>query len=129
MVPIPVIALIGWNKQRHWSMNMMEESTEKNCYSTVAPVYPKLPMHYIKELQINKLKMQYYATMPTLELFHNAPMLTKSCTKSLMLHYYGDHISKSYISQLYTICTTPFHFKFFNSIPFYKKGNPIRQHN
>ena len=69
MVPILVIALIGWNKQKHWSMNMKEESTEKNYYSTAAPVYPKLSMHYIKELQTNKLKMQYYTTIPTLELF------------------------------------------------------------
>ena len=65
----------------------MEESTEKNCYSTVAPVYPKLSMHYTKELQTNKLKTQYYATIPTLELFHNAPMLTNNCTKSLTKLY------------------------------------------
>ena len=38
MVPIPVIALISWNRQKHWSMNTKEEYTEKNCYSTVAPV-------------------------------------------------------------------------------------------
>ena len=83
MVPILVIALIGWNKQKHWSMNMKEESTEKNCYSTATPVYPKLSMHYIKELQTNRLRMQYYATIPTSELFHNAPMLTSNYTKSL----------------------------------------------
>ena len=36
--PIPAIALIGWNRQKHWLMNTKEEYTEKNCYSTVAPV-------------------------------------------------------------------------------------------
>ena len=35
---ILAIALSGWNKQMHWSMNTKEEYTEKNCYSTVAPV-------------------------------------------------------------------------------------------
>ena len=68
MVPTLVIALIGWNKQKHWSMNTKEEYTEKSCYSTVVPVYPRPSMHYLKELQTNKLKMQYYATIPTLEL-------------------------------------------------------------
>ena len=72
MVPILVIALIGLNKQKHWSMNTKEESTEKRCYSTVAPVYPRPSMHYTKELQTSKLKMQYYATIQTLELFHNS---------------------------------------------------------
>ena len=54
-----------------------------NCSTSV----PKLSMHYTKELQTNKLKTQYYATIPTLELFHNAPMLTNNCTKSLMKLY------------------------------------------
>ena len=58
MVPIPVIALIGWNRQKHWSMNTKEEYTEKSCYSTVAPVYPRPSAHYLKELQTNKLKIQ-----------------------------------------------------------------------
>ena len=101
MVPILVIALIGWNKQKHWSMNTKEESTEKNTYSTAAPVYPKLSMHYIKELQTNKLKMQYYATIPTLELFHNAPMLTNSYTKGLMKLYRPKTRYTSYFSLTY----------------------------
>ena len=84
MVPIPVIALTGWNRQKHWSMNTKEEYTEKSCYSTVAPVYPRPSTHYLKELQTNKLKMQYYKTTPTLELFHNTPMHTNSYTRSLM---------------------------------------------
>ena len=50
MVPIPVIALIGWNRQKHWSMNTKEKYTEKSCYSTVAPVYPRSLTHYLKEL-------------------------------------------------------------------------------
>ena len=87
MVPTLVIALIGWNKQKHWSMNTKEEYTENSCYSTAAPVYPKLFMHYTKELQTNKLKTQYCATIPTLELFHNVPMLNNNCTKSLMKLY------------------------------------------
>ena len=87
MVPILVIALIGWNKQKHWSMSTTEEFTEKNCYSTVAPVYPKLSMHYLKELQTNILRMQYYATIPISELFHNAPTLIKIFTKNLTKLY------------------------------------------
>ena len=87
MIPIPVIALIGWNRQKHWSMNTKEEYTEKSCYSTVAPVYPRPSMHYLKELQTNMLKMQYYRTTPTLELFHNAPMHTNSYTRNLMKLY------------------------------------------
>ena len=87
MVPIPVTALIGWNRQKHWSMNTKEEYTEKSCYSTVAPVYPRPSTHYLKELQTNKLKTQYYKTIPTLELFHNAPMHTSSYTRSLMMLY------------------------------------------
>ena len=87
MVPIPVIALIGWNRQKHWSMNTKEGYTEKSCYSTVAPVYPRPSTHYLKEPQTNKLKMQYYETIPTLELFHNAPMHTNSYTRSLMKLY------------------------------------------
>ena len=63
MAPILAIVLIGWNKQEHWSMK--GEYTEKNCYSTVAPVYPRPSMHYLKELQINRLKMQYCTTIPT----------------------------------------------------------------
>ena len=87
MVPIPVIALTGWNRQKHWSMNTKEEYTEKSCYSTVAPVYPRPSMHYLKEPQTNKLKTQYYKTIPTLELFHNAPMCINSYTRSLMKLY------------------------------------------
>ena len=84
MVPIPTIALIGWNRQKHWSMNTKEEYTEKNCYSTVAPVYPRPSMRYLKEPQTSKLKMQYYKTIPTLELFLNTPMHTNSYTRGLM---------------------------------------------
>ena len=87
MVPIPVIALIGWNRQKHWSMNTNEEYTEKSCYSTVAPVYPRPSAHYLKGLQTNKLKIQYYKTIPTLKLFHNAPMHTNSYTRNLMKLY------------------------------------------
>ena len=87
MVPIPVIALIGWNRQKHWSMNTKEEYTKKSSYSTVAPVYPRPSMHYLKELQTNKLKTQYYKAIPTLELFHNTPMHTNSYTRSLMKLY------------------------------------------
>ena len=87
MAPILAIALIGWNKQKHWSTNTKEEYTEKNCYSTVAPVYPRPSTHYLKKLQTNKLKMQYYETIPTLGLFHNAPMPTNSYTRSLMKLY------------------------------------------
>ena len=87
MVPIPVIALTGWNRQKHWSMNTKEEYTEKSCYSTVAPVYPRPSTHYLKELQTNKLKVQYYKTTPTLELFHNTPMHTNNYTRSLMKLY------------------------------------------
>ena len=82
MVPIPLIALIGWNRQKHWSMNYKEEYTEKNCYSTVAPVYPRPSMHYLKKPQTSKLKTQYCETIPTLELFHNTPMCTSSYTRS-----------------------------------------------
>ena len=83
----PSYALIGWNRQKHWSMNTKEEYTEKSCYSTVVPAYPRPSTHYLKELQSNKLKMQYYETIPTLELFHNAPMCTNSYTRSLMKLY------------------------------------------
>ena len=68
MAPFLAIALIGWNKQKHWSMNTKEEYTEKNCYSTVAPVYSRPSMHYLKELQINRLKMKYCTTIPTRSL-------------------------------------------------------------
>ena len=87
MVPIPAIALIGWNRQKHWSMNTKEEYTEKNSYSTVAPVYPRPSTHYLREPQTSRLRMQYYRTIPTLELFHNAPMHTSSYTRSLMKLY------------------------------------------
>ena len=68
-------------------MSTMEESTEKNCYSTVAPVYPRPSMHYLKELQTNISRTQFYATNLTSELFHNAPMLTNSYTRSLTKLY------------------------------------------
>ena len=87
MVPIPAIALTGWNRQKHWSTNTKEEYTEKNYYSTVAPVYPRPSTHYLKEPQTSRLKMQYYGTIPNLELFHNAPMHTNSYTRSLMKLY------------------------------------------
>ena len=86
MVQIPAIALIGWNRQKHWSMNTKEEYTEKNCYSTVAPVYPTPSTYYLKEPQTSKLKMQYCGNIPTLELFHNALMHTSSYTRNLMKH-------------------------------------------
>ena len=60
MVPIPAISLIGWNRKKHWSMNTKEEYTEKNYYSTVAPVYPRPSTHYLKEPPTSRLKMQYY---------------------------------------------------------------------
>ena len=56
----------------------------ENYYSTVALVYPRPSMHYLKEPQTSKLKMQYYKTISTLELFHNAPMHTSSYIRSLM---------------------------------------------
>ena len=68
-------------------MNTKEEYTEKSCYSTVAPVYPRPFMHYLKELQTNISRMQFYAITLTSELFHNAPMLTNSYTRSLMKLY------------------------------------------
>ena len=87
MIPIPAIALIGWNRQKHWSMNTKEEYTEKNYYSNVVPVYPRPSTHYLKEPPTSRLKMQYYETIPILELFHNAPMCTNSYTRSLMKLY------------------------------------------
>ena len=77
-----------WLEQTEALVNKHEGRIyKKNCYSTAAPVYPKLSMHYIKELQTNKLKTQYYATIPTLELFCNAPMLIKNFTKNLTKLY------------------------------------------
>ena len=87
MVPILAIALIGRNKQKHLSMNTKEEYTEKNCYSTVVPVYPRPSMHYLKELQTSISRTQFYATTLTSELFHNAPMPTNSYTRSQMKLY------------------------------------------
>ena len=76
-----------WLEQTEALVNEHQGKTEKSCYSTVAPVYPRPSMHYLKELQTNISRTQFYTTILTSELFHNAPMLTNSYTRSLMKLY------------------------------------------
>ena len=65
----------------------MEEYTEKNCYSTVAPVYPRPSMHYLKEPQTSRLKTPYCKTTPILGLFPNAPVHTSSIPDEALQMY------------------------------------------
>ena len=87
MAPIPVIALIGWNKLKHWWIGTKDGSTEKSCCSTVEPVCPKWSTHCHKELLTRKLRTQFWGITQISGPCCNDQTHTISCTRSLMKHY------------------------------------------
>ena len=71
MVPILVIALIGWNKQKHWSMNTKEESTEKNCGTSVSKTIHALPQGATNQ-QIKDAVLHNHSNLRTVSQHSNA---------------------------------------------------------
>ena len=87
MAPTPIIALIGWNKPKHWWMSTKDGSTEKSCCSTVEPACPKWSTHCYKELLTRTLRMQFWGITQISGPCCNDQMHTISCTRSPMKHY------------------------------------------
>ena len=68
MEPIPAIALIGWNRQKHWSMNTKEVYREElllNCGTSVAKAIHALPQEATNQ-QIKNAVLQNHSNLRTI---------------------------------------------------------------